>query len=227
MTTWILLTALVTAADPDFVEVAPREAHNRILNEAQTGSLIVSRGDCLAIKIYSASRYTHVAAVVMRDDEAFVYDATGGAGVRKLPLCEYLAAQNDATLYLFHPRRPFSEKCSLSFEQHLERQLGRPYAIKHHLTGERAAGLHCAEYVTDALMAAELLRATQPSRVSPAALVEGTLKAGIYNQATTLRLVPEPVTRSESTSWCAQIWFDTKQCTQTCYRKLRGWVCCK
>ena len=225
---WILVTAiLVGAPKPAVIQLTPPEALAEIADDVQTGSLIVSKGDCLAIKIYSASTYTHVAAVVVHEGEACVYDATGGAGVRRHSLDDYLVTQNDNTLYLFHPCQPFTEIRASRFEEHLKNQIGRPYAIHHHLTGERATGLHCSEYVCDALIAAETLHARQPSRVSPASLVEGILQAEVYQPGDVVRLLPEPPARPASQSWCARLWFDTKQCTRACCGKLRGWFLCK
>jgi hypothetical protein len=221
------LTFLVAASPADVETANPREAQARLEHELKTGSLIVSRGDCLAVKMYSASAYTHVASVVVHETHVYVYDATGGAGVRKQLLGDYLAGQDDNALYPFHLCQPLSPENARKLAEHLESQLGRPYAIAHHLTGNRAEGLHCSEYATDALMAAGLLRAKQPSRVSPATLVTGILKEGLYAQATTLQLVPDPPRRPESDSWCTQIWFDTKQCTRSCYLQLRAWFCCK
>ena len=143
---WILVAALLTGPSQSPIErLTPEQAVCEITTELQTGSLIVSQGDCLAIKIYSASPYTHVAAVVVHDGETLVYDATGGAGVRKQSLREYLVSQRDHTLYFFRPCHSLSEERCECFEQHLESQLGRPYAIHHHLPGQRAAGLHCSE----------------------------------------------------------------------------------
>src|SRR5579872_5452602 len=174
---YVLFAALVLASsDPQIANVTPPQALEGIADQMQTGTLIVGRGDCLAVKFYSASSYTHVAAVVMHEGRALVYDATGGAGVRKQSLGEYLAAQNGHTLHIFQPRKPFTQKAGTRFERHLEAQLGRPYAIHHHLTGKRALGLHCSEYITDALIAAGQLQAREPPRVSPATLVEGILK---------------------------------------------------
>jgi hypothetical protein len=224
---WILVAAIL--AGPPEAAVARLTARQAAAQngELQTGSLIVSQGDCLAIKIYSASAYTHVAAIVVHDGHAFVYDASGGAGVRKQSIRDYFICQRDHTLHFFHPREPFSEKRKQRFEHHLESQLGRPYAIHHHLTGERAAGLHCSEYVTDALIAAGILRARQPPRVSPATLVEGILKADLYRQGATIELVSESQEPQESQGWCARLCFETKQCTRACCCKLRGWFFCK
>jgi hypothetical protein len=225
---WILVAAVITGGpDLGVARVTSQQAYLTITDAVEMGTLIVSQGDCLAIRIYSASPYTHVAAVVVRDANAVVYDSTCGAGVRKQSLASFLQSQSGHTLHVFNPRRPFGSARAIRFEQHLEKELGRPYAIHHHLTGERAAGLHCSEYVTDALINAELLRAKQPSRVSPATLVEGIRKADLYDAAVILQLVVESPQRPESRSWCAQLWFDTKECTRACYCKLRGWFCCK
>ena len=225
---WILVAAILAGPpQPAVVRLTAQEAVSEIAAELQTGSLIVSEGDCLAIRIYSASAYTHVAAVVVHDDEVSVYDATGGAGVRKQSLREFLESQHDHMLYLFHPCEPLPEKRRECFEQHLEGQLGRPYSIHHHLTGQRAAGVHCSEYVTDALIAAGMLRAQRPPRVSPATLVEGILRADLYWTGATIELVAESPKRPESMGWCARLWFDTKQCTGACCGKLRGWFICK
>jgi hypothetical protein len=223
----LFFVTLLAAPIGDVTVVTPREAHTQLAQELQTGSLIVSRGDCLAVKVYSASRFTHVATVVVHDGCVNCYDSTGGAGVRKQTLAEYLDSQKEASLHPFHPRQPLTEKQVARLEEHLEGQLGRPYAIKHHLTGGRAKGLHCSEYATDGLIAAGLLRAKDPARVSPASLVEGVLNANLYEEADTLQLAPEPVPRSETASWCLQLWLDTQRCTSLCYNKLWAWFCCK
>lgn len=225
---WILVAALLTAGPEAAVpRVAPQQASAVIEGGAQTGTLIVSQGDCLAVKVYSASRYTHVAAVVKHDGALFIYDATGGAGVRKQTLPEYVASQKDHTLFVFQPRKPFSKEQGARFEQHLEGELGRPYAIHHHVTGKRARGVHCSEYVTDALAAADLMHAQSPPRVSPATLVKGIVDGELYDLATTMDLVPVSADRPEAQSWCSRLWFDTKQCTRSCCSKCRGWFCCK
>lgn len=225
---WILLTAcFVAASDTDMAEVTPREALVRLSDEVQTGTLLVSRGDCLAVKIYSASAYTHVAAVVVRENGVFVYDAMGGAGVRKQLLGDYLEGLEGARVHPFQPVTPFSEKQQQAFAGHLESQLGRPYAIKHHLTGKRAKGLHCSEYVMDAMIAAELMHAKEPARVSPASLVVGILAAGLYEEQQSLQLVSEAPKHPSDENWCGWLWFETKECTLACCRKMRGWVFCK
>lgn len=205
----------------------PEAAATQIAPLLQTGSLIFSKGDCLAVRIYTQSSYTHVAAVVVADEGPIVYDSMNGVGVRKLPLAEYLATQSPDEIRLFHPRRPIEGERSVTFEKSLETQLGRPYAIGHHLTGKRCDGLHCAEYVTDALMSIDVIRAQRPPKVSPASLVTGITQHGIYSAEQLISLVPPPPAKVEGASCCEQWWVDTKQCTSRCYRKLSGWFCCK
>lgn len=225
----VILVAALLAAKPETpaARVTARQASAAIASQVETGTLLFSQGDCLAIRIYSASPYTHVAAVVVTADEALVYDAMGGAGVRRQSLSDYLAGQKGHSLYLFHPCQPFAEQRAQDFKRHLESQLGRPYAIRHHLTGERAKGLHCAEYVTDALIEADLLCAKQPPRVSPASLVDGILKGNVYECAATLDIIGDPPPRPDSDGWCARLWSETKHCTSACCCKFRGWFFCK
>lgn len=226
---WILVAAILSGSpEPTALPMASAEAVEALSEALPTGSLIFSQGDCLAVQVFTVSRYTHVGAVIERAGGPYVYDSTGGAGVRKLPLADYLASQGDAKLFVFCPRSPFTPDQSEKFETHLESQLGRPYGIKHHLTGKRSDGLHCAEYVTDALIAADLMEACRPSRVSPASLKDGIEESELYLPVARVDLQlethsDEPV---EST-WYRRLWFDTKHCSKGCYRKLKGWFCCK
>ena len=225
---WIMMAAVLASSPaPRVSQVPETAAAETIAAELRTGTLIVTRGDCLAVKVFSVSPYTHVAAVVIRHGEPFIYDSTNGAGVRCQTLKNFLTSQCPAEVHLFQPQRSFSEKRAREFEIHLDSQLGRPYAIRHHLTGERADGLHCAEYVTDGLIACNLLQAKQPARVSPASLVEGLTTAELYTHAATLQLTPPPTVHPANASWCSRTWSDTKTCTRDCYLKMRGWFCCK
>lgn len=226
---WILVAALVSAspASGTTLTIASAQAAELLTAELPSGSLIFSQGDCLAVKVFTASRYTHVGAVVERAGHFYVFDSTGGAGVRELPLDEYLASQGKATVSVYHPETPLSAAQRESFEEHLVSQVGRPYSIRHHLTGNRADGLHCAEYVTDALIAGDVLKAERPARVSPASLRQGIERSGLYTHVVTLQLEPETNRPPEDAGWCGRLWFDTKVCSRTCYRKLSGWFCCK
>ncbi len=205
-----------------FVEIA-----DHLKKDARTGTLIFSRGSCLAVKIYTQSSYTHVAAIVRQDGQLVAYDAMNGKGVRKLPLKEFLDTQRPDTIHVTHPVHPFSRERKAQFVRHLEEEIGRPYAISHHLTGERAEGLHCSEYVTDALMSSHVIKAENPSRVSPASLARGLFEAELYTPARTFKLLPEKVPTPKGRNRCEQMWIDTKICTVNCFIKLRKWFICR
>jgi len=204
------------------------EAESRVRAEVQTGTLLVTEGDCLAIRIYTQSPYTHVAVVVVRNGKPFVYDSANGAGVRCSTLKNYLSSQSPSEIHVFHPKREFSKTKNEKLEEWLDSQLGRPYAISHHLSGERAAGLHCSEYVMDAMQHCGVLKAKRPSRVSPASLVTGITKHGIYTRSMVLQVEPvKHAPQPASDSWCGSLWEDTKTCTSDCYRKTKGWIFCR
>jgi hypothetical protein len=199
-----ILTAILLAAAPEPAPLAlpASEAAAALARELPTGSLLFSQGDCLAVRMYTISPC-------------------------KQTLGAYFASQKEATVYLYVPAQPLSPEQCTRIEQHLESQLGRPYAIRHHLTGARCDGLHCAEYVADALIAADLLKPDQPSRISPASLLTEIEQSGLYLHAATLQLERAGETAPTDTGWCGRMWFETKECSQTCYRRLRGWFCCK
>ena len=202
-------------------------AASELTGALSTGSLIVSKGDCLAVKVFTKSPYTHVAIVVCDGVDRWVYDSMNGVGVRKLSLEEYLSTQAPDQIHLFHPKRKITGNRQAEFVGYLNEQIGRPYAIKHHLTGNRGDGIHCAEYVTDALMCIDVIQAKQPSRVSPASLVEGVTKYNLYSTGQTVQLkLPEPIVPKGDNA-CDQMWIDTKICWNNCCRKMRGWFLCQ
>lgn len=240
---WILIAALVTATptppsqpaleptaaptvSPTVAPTAALQPVARLPEDLDTGTLLVSQGDCLAVKIYTHSEYTHVAAVVNRHGQTLVYDSAKGIGVRCQTLDRYLAAQSTAEISILRPQEPLSREQQQAFEAHLDSQLGRPYAIHHHLTGERCDGLHCSEYVTDALVAAHVLKARQPARVSPASLVQGVTQYELYGSVVTVQLSPAVTPLPEEAGWCRRTWQWTKTCTSASYLKVRGMLCC-
>jgi len=195
--------------------------------QVQTGTLLFSKGDCLAVRIYTQSAYTHVAMIVMRNGEPLVYDSMNGVGTRCLTLKNYLNTQRPATIHIFQPKTAFSEEMTAEYERLLDQKLGTPYSIRHHLTGNRAQGIHCAEYAIDALSACHLMKAKSPPKVSPASLVKGIVQSDRYIPSVTFKLQPPPLVAEKPRNWCHQIWIDTKNCTSACCIKLRGWVLCQ
>ena len=99
--------------------------------------------------------------------------------------------------------------------------------IKHHLTGKRCEGVHCAEYVTDALMAADIMRANEPPRVSPGSLQAGVKNSNRYRETRILNLEPPEPDREEGDNLCEQLWLDTKYCTQDCYASFKRKFLCR
>ena len=227
---WALIVACALAGGPESKSQAPdssAEILAELAGNIQTGSLIFSQGDCLAVKIFSQSSYTHVGGVVVKDGQALVYDSMNGTGVRKTPLADYLRHQTPSDIHVVHPMKPFTAEQAAAYESHLEAQLGRKYAIRHHLTGERCDGLHCSEYVTDALMSAKLIRANQPPRVSPASLLEGLQQAKLCTDGGKFHLKPVQAPPPSNMTWCQQTWRDTATCCTSCCTQLRRWILCR
>jgi Permuted papain-like amidase enzyme, YaeF/YiiX, C92 family len=227
---WSLLMICVLASGPE-AAVEVRSGSPEVLAELKqslkTGSLLFSQGDCLAVKIFSASSYTHVGGVVVKGGEVTVYDSMNGAGVRKTSLDEYLRLQTPTQLHVVHPATPLSGERAAAYETHLNGQLGRKYAINHHLTGQRCDGLHCAEYMTDALMSAELIRAQNPPRVSPGSLLEGLEKANLYTDGGHFKLKAIEPQKPTNLTWCQSLWYDTGTCCSNTATQLRRWVLCR
>lgn len=224
----LLLLAVIAASPGEGLETrTPKQAAARIAKNVQTGTLLFSKGDCLAVKVYSGSKVTHVGAVVLRKGKPYVYESANGAGVRRLSLQRYLELQQPCDVRVIHPTRPFSAARERAFVKALDKELDRPYGIAHYRTGERANGLHCAEYVTDALCACRLIRAKNPARVSPGSLKSGIMKAALYSQSTTHRIATAVQKAPKNASWCSRTWFDTKRCTSDCCAQLSRWFLCR
>ncbi len=224
-----LLVTLALLGDPAAApSPLPAATVQEIAATVQTGSILASQGDCLAVRVYSLSSYTHVAGVVMQNGQPFVYDTVPGTGVRRLPLGDYLISQQPTQLQLLHPTKPFSEKQAAEFEKHLNGQLGRPYDVKHFATGRRCRGLHCSEYMTDGLIASQHLVAENPARVSPSELITSLTEHHIYTTGAT-HVLPEPPAPPvpESKTWYGRAWQGTKECSYDCWTQTKRWFCCK
>ncbi|MGQ0635341.1 MAG: YiiX/YebB-like N1pC/P60 family cysteine hydrolase [Planctomycetaceae bacterium] len=224
----ILATVLLCRAhEPQVVRGPACDVAQACGADVQTGSLIFCQGDCLAVRVYTSSRFTHVGCVVVNAGEATVYDSMSGVGVRRMPLEQFLASQGEAEICVYSPNGAWSVAQQEQFAQHLESQLGRPYAITHHLTGRRGKGLHCAEYAGDALIACGRFTAANPSSISPANLMAAITASDDYRKVAAVQVERAVEQPPENASWCRRMWFDTKQSTQRCCAKLWGWICCK
>lgn len=224
----LLVAAVFTISVPSGTTyTSPAAAATDLQQRVQTGTLLVSKGDCLAVKVFTCSRYTHVAAVVRENKRVYVYESANGHGVRRQTLGDYLDGESPNVIYVLNPKRPFSRKRATLFIKHLDGELGRPYAIRHHITGTRCSGLHCSEYVTDAMIACRLLTAHRPSRVTPASLAKGVLQSGLYSAACSVELAEEGPEHPVGRNRCEQMWIDTKVCTHNFCIKLRRLFACR
>ncbi len=180
----------------------------------ETGSLIFSQGDCLAVRIFSQSPFTHVGVVVRQGNGLWVYDAMNGPGVRKQPLEDYLRGLIPCEVHVVSPVTALDEAETTALVRHLERELGRPYGITHHLTGERARGVHCSEYATEALCQTGRLTAERPPRVSPGSLREGLLAKGAFRDAGPFPCGAPLVPISAEETCCQRWWRETGECCE-------------
>ena len=224
--TYLLVAAAFTIAPQSNVEYASASsAASYLAGEVTTGTLLFSKGDCVAVKVFTRSKYTHVAAVVITNGKAYVYESANGAGVRKKTLEDYLESESPDIIYVVNPAVPFSKKRARVLRRHLEKEIGRPYGIKHHFTGKRAKGLHCSEYLTDALMSCRMIHANRPSRVSPASLAQGVIGSSLYEAGVAVQVKPMQE-REVGRNRCEQLWIDTKICTiNFCLKFRRMFVC--
>ncbi|MAT15344.1 MAG: hypothetical protein CMJ46_08755 [Planctomyces sp.] len=213
---------------PDYVNVFPTpEAAAAFLSpDLQTGSLIFTKGDCLAVRMFTRSPYTHVAAVVKEKGGLYIYDSMNPMGVRRLSLTKYLSTQQPDELHLLHPRVAWTQPQQEAFVAALESRMGTPYSVKHHLTGRRSDGIHCAEYVIDALAECDVMRAKNPPRVSPASLLQGGVESDRYQPVRSFAIHPPEVPTEVADGWCEQMWIDTCDCTSNCWTRFRKMVFC-
>jgi hypothetical protein len=224
MTHTLLLLALLSPA-PDLVvthheegpvsagSVLPHVPHlTAAFPELPTGSLIFSQGDCLAVQIFTQSLFTHVGVVVRDGSQTMVYDAMHGHGVRKTPVEQYLNTLIPCDVHLALPVQPLTADEEARLRGHLERELGRPYSIRQHLTGAPCAGVHCSEYATEALIAAGRLTAVQPARVSPGSLREGLLAKGAFTDDGPYPFGPPLLPISAQETRCERWYRETAEC---------------
>jgi hypothetical protein len=195
--------------------------------ELPAGALLFSRGDCLAVKVFTGSPYTHVAIVCRAGAALCVYDACPGVGVRQQPLAEYLQTIAPDRVQVVVPCRPLSETEERRLQGYLDESVGTPYSVLHHATGKRARGVHCAELTTDALMAIEWLQAESPPRVSPGSLLTGLVEGGVYERGPEMVLEKVVPPAQQATSRCGQLWLETCDCCRSCCQKLSRIFLCR
>ena len=230
--TFIFISAVAVFAQAEPVNLQCFRSSDQVVEatqcELKPGSLIIHRGDCLTVKLYTQSPYTHVAIVMPDESQGWVvYDSANGHGVRKSKLNDYLKEPGSGTIELYHLSMDLSQSQCDHLSQALSEELGRPYAVKHYVTGKKARGVHCSEYVTDALISIDLLRAKRPVRVTPASLLQGILEAEIYQAGAAMKVTKQSEVAKKGDGWCHQLWIDTKVCTKSCYKKMGKLFLCQ
>ncbi len=225
---YLLIAATVAIGSPSVEShTSHAEAARKLAPDVQTGTLLFTRGECLALRVATQGPYTHVATVVIEDGRPFVYDSMNGSGVRRLSLRTYFKRHSPAQVDVFQPKHRFSAKRAARFQKYLAEQIGRPYAIKHHVTGNRARGVHCSEYLTEAFVQCGVLHAVRPSRVTPTTLHDGLVDGELYAHSHTLQFQPAPPKHPGDSNWGEKLWIDTKYCTSQTWRQLSAWFGCK
>ena len=194
---------------------------------AQPGTLLFSKGDCLAVRVFTGSPYTHVAMICPEEGDLVVYDANPGDGVRRQSLDEYLKSIAPGELQLLQPRRPLTGDEQTRLQSYLTSKLRTPYSVMHHTTGHRADGVHCAEYLTDALMELQWIEAESPPRVSPGSLLQGLTAGKVYVSGASYQMEEPDVSTPVGRNSCEQLWLDTKSCCRKCCRQLSRWFLCR
>jgi hypothetical protein len=214
-----------------FLAATPAEVNGAVVaqmrKQLQTGTLLFSRGDCLAIRVVTRSEFTHVGTVVVEAGEIVVYDTINGTGVRKQSLPQYIDYLAPSNLHVVQPTRPMTPDEAQRLAKHLRQHLGQPYGVQHYVTKRSARGMHCAEYATRALIAAGWMTAPDPARVSPGALYDAVLQSGRYVERGRFELRDSTPSLSlpPQETWCQSMWRETKECCSDCCRQLGRWFC--
>ncbi|MEZ5942294.1 MAG: YiiX/YebB-like N1pC/P60 family cysteine hydrolase [Planctomycetaceae bacterium] len=205
----------------------PQDAEIPATSDLPSGTLLFSQGDCLAVKVFSGSSFTHVAMVCRTGEEVMVYDANPGTGVRCQRLEAYLNCIAPDEVHVMVPQREMSNNELEKLTAFLDSKIGTPYAVLHHSTGQRAEGVHCSEYLTDALCEIDWLEAKSPPRVSPGSLLVGVASPNIYRSAGLIQIEEELPAPPPDAGRCGRMWFETKQCCQQCCKKLSRVFLCR
>ncbi len=219
-----MVLLLVMASSSLAEDVSPPAS---LSEHAQSGTLLFSKGDCLAVRVFTGSPYTHVAMICREKGDLVVYDAHPGDGVRRQSLETYLECIAPGQVQSLQPRRSLTADEQAKLQSYLAGKLGTPYSVLHHTTGRRAAGLHCAEYLTDALMELRWIEAQSPPRVSPGSLLQGLTEGNVYVNGASYALEEPVISTPVGRNRCEQMWLDSKSCCRKCCRQLSRWFLCR
>jgi hypothetical protein len=130
---------------------------------------------------------------------------------------------------VYRPQRDLSQDQSRAYRAYLESQLGREYSVKHHISGDRCEGIHCAEYATEALLRTKLIAVKNPVRVSPASLIEGVTENGLYVEKRVWEVESGESVEPDRKNMgrCRRLWEETRDCWTSSSKRLKGWFLCR
>lgn len=173
----------------------------------ETGSLMFLENSNWFVEKFTDSDITHVAMIVNRDGEPWIYEATP-VKVRRVPLTRYyqeLAELNKdrrekTRIRLLRPAEPYSAKQVAAIRNYLDSQLDRRYSVKGIVRGRPSDGIHCSEYAATALSKTDRFEFDKCHTISPSALM-----ARADDGYLAPREIPIPRFKPKE-PWCSRTW---------------------
>jgi len=198
--------------------------------EVQDGSLLVLKNSNKPVMSWTGSDITHIAIVVRKGGQPWVYEATP-AKVRRLPLPTYwqeLAELNTrrdpkTSVLLLRPKTSYETAQIATMKRYMDSQLGRRYSIKGYVRNKQSDGIHCAEFASSALARTGRFKFEDAHySISP---------AEFYAQVKQRHQPPARLTFKRTVaddSWCSRSWKEwlgvSSWCSWACYE---SWTFCR
>lgn len=140
--------------------------------EVPDGTVLFVENSSFLVESVTAFETTHVAIIL----DGKVYQAEPPK-VRTYTIAEYFGliakdngkSQKCKTIFC-QPKNAYKQEQIAAMRVFLEAEVGRRYSVKGYLKGNESDGTHCAQLVTEALVAADKVTADKPWMVSPGAL---------------------------------------------------------
>lgn len=190
--------------------------------DVEDGTLLILKHSNKPVARWTGSEITHIAIVVHRENEAWVYEATP-ARVRHVSLTSYyreIAELNTqrkqpTTIQLLKPKQPYSTDQIAAMNKYMRSQVGRRYSIRGYVRDKQSDGIHCAEFASGALAATRRFDFDDDHfAISPGAFYEQVWP----KHKSPLAITIQPGASQES--WCQ------RSCRQwTDFKSWCGWAC--
>jgi hypothetical protein len=197
--------------------------------DVEDGTLLFLTHGSRVVQYYTDSEITHVAVVMNRDGEPFVYEASPGE-VRRVALADYyeeIAALNEKRskpiqVWMLRPATPYSPQQLTSMHAYLDSQLQRRYSVRGYVRNKPSDGIHCAELAANVLNRTARTDFEKCYDMSPGKLVAAI--ESLHQPAGEVALSrqqPKP-------SWRERTWQDWTSfkswCSWSCYET---WMFCR